>query len=490
MNRLNDTTSLPDEVRRPHYDRTATGVGIIHLGIGAFHRAHQAEFTEDVLERFGGDWGILGVSLRSAGVRDQLAPQNGLYTLVERRPDGDALRLVGAVKGVLVATESPRAVIAAMADPKVTIVSLTVTEKGYCHDPATGTLNLEHPDIVHDLVHPDAPRSAVGYLVAALAARRAAGAPPLTVVCCDNLPHNGAVVARVTAALATARDPALGDWITQTVAFPATMVDRIVPATTPEDIAALAARLGARDLGMVKAEPFRQWVIEDRFAGARPAWEAVGAQLVADVRPFEDAKLRLLNGSHSMIAYLGQLAGFAYVHEAVRDPAFAALIAQVMAQEIAPTLTPAPGLDLPRYQRDLMARFANPALNHRTAQIAMDGSQKLPQRLLNTARARLKIGAPIDRIALAVAAWVRFAAGFSETGPRFEVQDPMAAQFQAIAASAGAQPEPLADGFLGLSTVFGQDLPANPAFVTAVKTALEHLFRHGARATAARWSDA
>lgn len=488
MTRLGPTTLLPATVRRPGYDRRVAKAGIVHLGIGAFHRAHQADFTDDAMEAAGGNWAILGVSLRSAGVRDQLTPQDGLYTLVVRDAAGTRLRQIGCVKGVLVASESPAAVIAAIAAPTTHIVSLTITEKGYCHDPATGALNGDHPDIVHDLVHRDAPRSALGFLVAGLAARRAAGAGPLTLLCCDNLPHNGTVLARVLMQLAERIDPELAAWISAHTACPSTMVDRIVPATTPEDIAALEATLGARDEAMVKAEPFRQWVIEDRFAGPRPAWEKAGAQLVPDVAPFEDAKLRLLNGSHSTIAYLGQLAGHTFVHEAVSDAAFARLIRWMMAEEIAPTLKATPGLDLATYQSDLMARFANPALNHRTRQIAMDGSQKLPQRLLGTVREQLAAGGSIAALSLAVAAWMRYCLGVGEDGSVYTVDDPLSSAFAAIADEAQMNPAAVVDGFLALHAVFGTDLPANATFRTSVMAALEELICQGAAATVAAFS--
>ena len=289
----------------PGYAPEAHGVGIVHLGIGAFHRAHQAVYVDDLLAVHGGDWRIMGVSLRSPAVRDQLVPQDGRYTLVERRGAGDVLLQIGSVAGVLVAGENPQAVIDLIAQPAVKIVSLTVTEKGYCHNPATATLDLAHPEIIHDLANPAAPRSAIGYLAAGLAARRTSGAPPPTVLCCDNLPENGAVLRRVLTAFARLHDPDLATWIDAEVAFPSTMVDRIVPAVTDADIARLADRIGVTDLAMVKTEAFSQWVIEDWFAGARPRFEDVGVQIVRDVRPFELAKLRMLNGSHSTLAYLG-----------------------------------------------------------------------------------------------------------------------------------------------------------------------------------------
>lgn len=481
MKRLSPASALPAGVRRHGHDRAGTRVGIVHLGIGAFHRAHMADYTQDVLDRHGGNWAILGVSLRSAAVHDQLAPQEGVYTLVERGPDGARTRLIGAVADVIVAPRDPAAVIAAIAAPETAIVSLTVTEKGYCHSPATGALDMAHPDIVHDRARPGHPVSAPGYLVAGLAARRRAGLGPLTLLSCDNLPHNGRVLAGVVDLLARANDPALADWIAAGCSFPSTMVDRIVPATTADDIEGQAAQLGVRDEGMVKAEPFRQWVIEDRFAGPRPAWEDAGAQIVGDVAPFEAAKLRLLNGSHTGLALLGQLAGHAHVHEAIAEPAFAAFVDQLM-DEAAATLAPAPGLDLGRYRADLLQRFANPALMHRTRQIAMDSSQKLPQRLLGTVRDRLAAGTSFAAHALAVAAFIRFASGLGDDGSRRAVDDPLAARFLEVPADTV---DSLLDGFLAIDTIFGTDLPADPRFRDPVRAALDALLRRGASATLA-----
>jgi fructuronate reductase len=488
MTRLTASAVLPASVRLPAYARESLRVGIVHLGIGAFHRAHQAVFTEDAIEQGGGDWGILGVSLRSAGVRDQLVPQNGLYTLVERGPEGERLRQIGCVRGVLVAPESPAAVIEAIAAASTQIVSLTVTEKGYCHDPATGTLNDHHPDIVWDWANPSQPRSAIGFIVAGLAARRTAGSGGLSLLCCDNLPHNGALLARVVDTFARQRDPVLADWIAAHVTCPSTMVDRIVPATTADDIAALEQHLGVRDEAMVKAEPFRQWVIEDRFAGERPAWDRVGVQFVADVAPFELAKLRLLNGSHSTIAYLGQLAGYDFVHEAVADPHFAQLVRHLMAVEVAPTLPATPGMDLAHYQNELFERFANPALQHRTRQIAMDGSQKLPQRLLGTIIDRLAANQSIDALALAVAAWMRYCLGRTEAGEAYRVDDPLSPQFAEIAGKAGDDASAILEGFLQLTSVFGPELPQDSRFRSAVLAALRALLHHGAAETVATMS--
>lgn len=474
---------LPADVDVPRYDRGALAAGIVHLGVGAFHRAHQAVYTDDALNRSPGPWGIVGVSLRSPDTRDALAPQAGLYTVAVRDAAGERLRVVGSVTEVLVAPEDPEAVLERLTRPAVRIVTLTVTEKGYCHDPATGALNEEHPGIRHDMAEPHRPETAPGFLVEALDRRRRAGVAPFTVLSCDNLPSNGDTTARILRRFAALRDPDLGRWVEEAVACPNSMVDRIVPATTDEDRAGVSRRLGCEDAWPVMTEPFTQWVIEDRFPAGRPAWELEGAELVADVHPYEFMKLRLLNGSHSTLAYLGYLAGCRTVSDAIADPAFARLIRRLMDEEVTPTLAVPPGADLGRYKAALLERFANPALKHRTWQIAMDGTQKLPQRLLGTIRDRLAAGASIDRLALGVAAWMRYVTGRDEQGQPIDVRDPLAPRLAEIAGRAGQDAEALARAYLGVREVFGDDLPRHPVFAGAVAGALGRLLAHGARRT-------
>jgi fructuronate reductase len=471
---------LAPDVARPAYHIAQARIGIVHLGIGAFHRAHQAVTIDDRLAAGETEWAICGASLRSPDTSEALEPQDALYTVAIRSREGERLRVIGSVRRLLVAPRHPEALLQATADPAVRIVSLTVTEKGYCHDPATGALREDHPDIVADLATPLTPRSALGFLVEALRRRRDAGAKPFTVLCCDNLPANGRTVAGVVRRLAELRDPALGRWIADEVAFPSTMVDRIVPATTDADRAAVSARLGVEDAWPVMTEPFTQWVIEDRFVSGRPRLEEAGAEMVADVAPYELMKLRLLNGSHSTLAYLGYLGGYETVSDAIANPAFARLIRGLMEEEVTPTLTVPPGADLARYRASLLDRFANPALKHRTWQIAMDGSQKLPQRLLGTIRDRLAAGAPIPRLALGVAAWIRYVLGIDETGKPIDVRDPLSARILDIAQAAGPDAERLAPALLDLREVFGDDLPRDPRFTTPVTDALRRLFAHGA----------
>jgi fructuronate reductase len=489
MDRLSEAAveGLGSEVGRWRYARAELAVGIVHFGLGAFARAHLLAFTDDALDQAFGPFGVCGVSLRSPGVRGRLLPQDGLYTVAERSGEAERLRVIGCIREILVDPEAPAAVVRRIADSAISVVSLTVTEKGYCHDPATGRLQTRHPDIRHDLEHPDCPRSSIGALVAGLDARRRAGAPPPTVLCCDNLPSNGTTLRGLALAFAALRDDPLAAWIEAKVAFPCTMVDRIVPAATPADVEGISGRLGLRDEAPVVCEAFRQWVIEDRFAGPRPAWERVGAELVGDVAPYEEMKLRLLNGSHSALAYLGWLAGFEHVFEVMREGAFVAFLGRMMAEEIAPSLrVPA---DLASYQRTLLERFANPALAHRTAQIAMDGSQKLPQRLLGTVRDQLRAGGPIRLLCLAIAGWMRYAAGNDEAGRPIAVADPLAPRFREIAARAGREPAALVRGFLSLRDVFGDDLPHNERLVSELTGWLAALLGRGARAAVREAAD-
>ena len=481
---------LPAEIQRPNYDRAQLQSGIAHLGVGAFQRAHQASYIDDALALEFGPWGVAGVSLRSSDTHDALFQQDRLYTLAVRDSAAEKLRVIGCLTELLVAPSDPEAVLTLLSRPEIRIVTLTITEKGYCHDPATGALNETHPDILHDLGNPGAPRSAPGYLVEALARRRAAGTTPFTVLSCDNLPSNGDVTARILSRFAALRDPSLGAWAAANLSCPNSMVDRIVPATTEEDRARVSAVLGASDAWPVVAEPFRQWVVEDRFPSGRPAWEKVGVEMVPDVHPYETMKLRLLNGSHSILAYLGYLAGYETIAEAVADPTYRRLIQEFLDHEAGPTLSLPLNADLTGYKAAMLARFATPALRHRTWQIAMDGTQKLPQRLLNTIRDRLAVGLPIDRLALGVAGWMRYVAGKDEHGRPIDVRDPFAAELATIAEKAGQDSDRLADGLFALTAVFGPDLPRDPRFAKPVRGALNRLFAIGARRAVAAMASA
>ncbi|MBM18792.1 MAG: mannitol dehydrogenase [Stappia sp.] len=458
------------------------GVGIVHLGLGAFFRAHGAIYIAEAMAASGGDWGITGVSLKRPDQRDRLAPQGCAYTALELGPDGEHPRVIEVIENVLVAPEDPAAVVAAMAAPGVRIVSLTVTEKGYCHEPATGRLMRDHPDIKADLANPERPSSAPGFIVRALAARRAAGLPPFTVMSCDNLPDNGHLLRGVVLDLAALVDPGLAAWIEKEGSFPATMVDRIVPATKDEDLDRVAELTGRRDESPVLHEPFRQWVIEDDFVdGMRPDLGAVGVELVEDVAPYEAMKLRCLNGTHSTLAYLGYLAGHETIAETVADEAFALFVTRVWDEEIIPGLTPPPGVSLTDYSRALLARYANPGIRHRTWQIAMDGSQKLPQRILTQLAEGLAAGRAMSGLTLAVAAWMRYVGGTDEKGAAIDVRDPMAERLKALS-DAAPDPRGKAMALLGVAEVFPAELRDNADFRERLATAYAGLAEKGARA--------
>ncbi|MDP9155909.1 MAG: mannitol dehydrogenase family protein [Pseudomonadota bacterium] len=457
-------------------------IGIVHLGIGNFHRAHEAVYTEEAMLAAGGDWGICGVTLQGdVTKRDALMAQDGLYSVVERGPDGVKTTVVRALLEVLAMPHDRIRVFELLANTNVRIVSLTVTEKGYCRDPTSGDVDLAHPGVAHDLHNPDEPGTVPGILVAALRARRAAGAAPFTVLSCDNLSHNGAALRQVVCSYASALDTNLAAWIEREVAFPSTMVDRIVPSTTDADRDAALSALGLRDDAPVPCEPFRQWVIEDRFPAGRPAWDSVDAQLVDDVMPFELAKLRMLNATHSTLAYLSMLGGFATIDEAMSFAPMRTLIHAMMTHEIAPTLTVPRTFDLMAYRDALLARYSNPALKHRCAQIAMDGSQKIPPRLLGTISARLARGESIARLALCVAAWFVFLRGRADDGSTFSINDPMAARLASLVESAGNTPEGLIDAMLGCREVFDAELASSKTFRHELIAAVVQLNK-GARA--------
>ncbi len=461
---------LPDRLTRKGHPPK---VQIVHLGPGAFFRAFNAIYTDEV-----GGWGILAVSLKSATARDQLAPQGGVYTSLTLAEAGNEARVINSLADVRVAPEDPAAVVAAMADPMVKIVSLTVTEKGYCHEPSTGALNFDHPDVQHDLLHLGTPKSAVGFIVAALKKRMEMDGKAFTVLSCDNLPSNGSLVRGIVLAFASKLDSDLANWIATNATFPATMVDRITPATTEADIAALAQSKGYHDPACVVHEAFRQWVIEDDFADGRPAWNTVGAQLVASVEAHELMKLRCLNGTHSTLAYLGYLAGYETIADCMDDPDFVDLCQKLWRDEITPMVVQPEGENLQDYCARLLTRYRDAAIRHRTWQIAMDGSQKLPQRILGTIRDNLKAGTVPLGLCLTVAAWMRYVGGVDEKGALIDVRDPLATRLKEI--SDGAEDKVVA--LLKIEEVFGQDLPNNEQFRAAVATAYDQLTNFGAQA--------
>lgn len=426
MMRLSALEQVPAALR-PGYTPAAHKTGIVHLGLGAFHMAHQAAMTDAALARSGGDWRILGVSLRSPRAAHQLAPQNGLYTLITKERSGTRARIVGALSGAICSAGSPEAALEAMAAPQTRIVSLTVTEKAYGLDRDGQGCDPAHPAVAADLAAPQCPQGVLGLLTAALGRRRRAGLEPFTVLCCDNLPHNGRLLRNAVLDFARRSDPELATWIAQKAAFPSTMVDRITPAASQDTLAEAARLTGVRDEAAVETEAFCQWVIEDSFPLGRPDWDAAGAIFVKDVAPYEEMKLRMLNGSHSMLAYAGYHAGCKYVRDVMADPDLARLVRRQLAAAAA-TLRPADGIDYTLYAQALAERFENPAIAHETFQIAMDGSEKMPQRIFSAvpeARAR---GADVRPFAFAAAAWARHLSGaVHDCGP-YELRDPRKAE--------------------------------------------------------------
>lgn len=458
--------------------------GIVHLGLGAFFRAHGAIYTSEAIAQSGGDWGIIGVSLVRPMQRDLLAPQGHAYTALELAPEVEVPRVIDVITNVLVAREDPEAVLQAMSDPAIRIVTLTVTEKGYCHEPSTGALNHSHPDVVYDLANA-LPRSALGYLVRAFQRRRDAGVLPFTVMCCDNLPENGRVVQGVVLELAELIDPTLSEWIATNGAFPSTMVDRIVPATKPDDIEKLAEKTGVLDLSPVMHEPFRQWVIEDDFVNSdRPDYGAVGVQMVSDVSPFEHMKLRCLNGTHSSLAYLGYLAGYETICDTVSNTDFAKYCHHLWSDEIVPCLTAPEGVDLNVYTQALFDRYANPTIRHLTRQIAMDGSQKLPQRILGSISENLEAGRDCSGLILAVAAWMQYVGGVDEKGAFIDVQDPLAERLKQLSVSAKDAKGKI-DALLTVEEIFPDDLSSNLVFRESLIKAMSALIHKGAQACVA-----
>ncbi|BBT70977.1 mannitol dehydrogenase family protein [Klebsiella sp. WP8-S18-ESBL-06] len=472
----------------PTYDRSKLVPRIVHLGFGAFHRAHQAVYADILAAEHGSDWGYTEVNL--IGGEQQIADlnhQDNLYTVAEMSADAWTARVVGVVKEALHAqVDGLETVLAKMCEPQVAIVSLTITEKGYCHSPATGQLMLDHPLIAADLQNPHQPKSAPGVVVEALARRKAAGLPAFSVMSCDNMPENGHVMRNVVCAYARAVDAGLADWIESHVTFPSTMVDRIVPAVTPETLDKIEQLTGVRDPAGVACEPFRQWVIEDNFVAGRPAWEKAGAELVSDVIPFEEMKLRMLNGSHSFLAYLGYLAGYQHINDCMGDENYRRAAHDLMLKEQAPTLK-VQNVDLARYADLLIARYTNPALRHRTWQIAMDGSQKLPQRMLDSVRWHLADNSSFALLALGVAGWLRYVGGVDEQGNAIEVCDPLLPVIQAaVQQSEGG--ESRVKALLAIEAIFGHDLPQEGKFVDLVTQAYLSLVSKGAKATVAEFA--
>jgi len=482
------TEQLPTQVQLPNYDRDQLKSRIVHIGFGAFHRAHQALMTDRVLNKQGGDWGICEVSLFGRdNLIKALRQQDNLFTVLEKGAEGDQAIVIGAVCETLHGRiEGINAVVEKLAEPQVAIVSLTITEKGYCIEPGSGKLDLDNPQIQQDLTGEHTPSTAPGILVEALRLRHQRGLPGFSVLSCDNIPENGHVVKNAVLGLAQARSAELAAWIESHVTFPSTMVDRIVPAATENALDEITEALGGvADPCGIACEPFIQWVVEDNFVAGRPAWEEVGAQLVSDVLPFEQMKLRMLNGSHSFLAYLGYLAGYQYINECMEDPNYKRAAHNLMLKEQAPTLS-VKGINLQDYADSLIARYSNPSLKHRTWQIAMDGTMKLPQRMRDSVRWHLQNGGDFSLLALGVAGWMRYVGGVDDAGAAIEIKDPMAEKLAQIVSNS-EDGEARVNALLALHSVFGDALAKNAQAVEAIQQAYASLQQHGAKQSVANY---
>jgi len=477
---------LPADVARPRYQRSRVRVGIVHIGVGGFHRAHQAMYLDQLMNRGEAlEWGICGVGLLpgDARMRDALRGQDCLYTLVLKHPDGRyEPRVIGSIVDYHFLPDDPEAVLEIMAAPTTRIVSLTITEGGYNFHAVTGEFDFSHPGVVHDLQPGAAPSTAFGLVAEALRRRRDRGIPPFTVMSCDNVQGNGEMARKTFTAYAERKDAALGAWIRANVAFPNGMVDRITPVTSDADRAMVAERFGIADAWPVVCEPFVQWVIEDHFPQGRPPYEFVGAEIVHDVVPYELMKLRLLNASHQALCYFGALAGYGYAHEVMANPLFPQFLLAYMAEEASPTLRPLPGVDLDAYRHTLIARFGNPEVRDTLARLCAETSDRIPKFLLPVVRERLAQGGSVRRCAAIVAAWARYAEGRDDKGEPIEVVDPLKTVLMAAAARNRENPT----AFLENRAVFG-DLIDEPRFVEPYREALASLHEDGALATVKRF---
>ena len=480
--------SLPESVARPTYDRSRVTPGIVHFGVGGFHRAHQAMYVDSLMNQGTAlDWGIIGVGTmpQDFRMRDALVPQDGLYTLVLKHPDGTLEpRVIGSVVGYHLASDDPEKVLGALTAPSTRIVSLTITEGGYLFHPSTGELDSSAPSLQPDLVEGAVPSTPFGYIVEALRRRREAGTAAFTVMSCDNIPGNGDVARRMISTFARLKDDGLGAWIGAEVAFPNCMVDRITPVTTSDDIDSLRERFEVEDRWPVVCEPFTQWVLEDHFTVGRPPFEEVGVQLVPDVEPYELMKLRLLNASHQALCYLGYLAGYRYAHEVCQDPLFVDFLLAYMDREATPTLPEVPGVDLTAYKHQLVERFANPEVRDTLARLCAESSDRIPKWLVPVIRTNLEHDGEVELSALVVAAWARYAEGLDEQDQPIEVVDQLREQLMAAAGRQGQ--DPLA--FLRNERLFG-DLAEQETFTRAYERFLTSLHAHGARETLERLRD-
>jgi len=476
--RLAQLSDITGPAKLPKYDPDAHGVGIVHLGLGAFHRAHQAAITDTAISEAGGDWRITGVSLRSRSVVDALDPQNGLYTLIERGEKGTEGRVIGSIARVIAA--DPQATLDALCAPNVRVVTLTVTEKGYGIDRQTFGPDLQHAAVVSDLKTPENPKGVLGLLTAALAKRRARSIEPFAVLSCDNLPDNGGLLRRGVIGFARVNTPELADWIAENVAFPSSMVDRITPAATTNTRQEATRLTGCEDAAAIETEPFSQWVIEDHFPQGRPAWEHGGAIFVSDVKPYEEMKLRMLNGAHSMLAYTGFLLGHRYVRDVMNDESMARLIRRHLAAAAA-GLAPLPEVDFTEYARDLQERFRNPAIAHKTFQIAADATEKLPQRIFAPAFEALDAGRDIRPFAFATAAWMRYCLGKEKSGSPYILHDPRAAEITEATTGAQRTAQAISTALHELPSLFPEGLKNSRHWRNNVESVLNEILQNGIR---------
>ncbi|TFC90054.1 mannitol dehydrogenase family protein [Cryobacterium sp. TMT4-31] len=474
--------NLPHSVPRPTYDRSALRVGIVHVGVGGFHRAHMAMTLDSLFNRgLATDWAICGIGLLESDRRISrvFKEQDSLYTLTIKHPDGvRQASIVGSIVDYLFAPDDPEVVIEKMADPDVHIISLTITEGGYNFDRLTGEFDSNNPAVVADLVDDSTPSTVFGFVTEALRRRRDRGITPFTVLSCDNIQGNGDMAARMFTAFAELKDPVLAKWITENVTFPNSMVDRITPVTTKDDIDQAAQATGLYDQWPVVCEPFFQWVIEDNFASGRPALEHAGVQFVENVEPYELMKLRLLNASHQGLCYFGYLAGYRYAHEAVGDPAVAQFLRRYMDEEASPTLAPVPGIDLTEYKNTLIERFLNPEIRDTLARLCAESSDRIPKWLIPVIRAQLESGGSVECSAAIVASWARYAEGIDEAGAPILVVDALREQLISLAVT--QYDDPLA--FIQNRSLFG-DLAEHKQFTDPYLTALASLHQHGALVT-------
>ncbi|NWA11439.1 mannitol dehydrogenase family protein [Pseudomonas gingeri] len=478
--------NLAPEVALPQYAAANTRQGIAHIGVGGFHRAHQAYYTDALMNLGEGlDWSICGVGLRKEdqGVRDALAAQDYLYTLYELGDGNDTeTRVIASISGMLLAQDDAQALIDKLASPQIRIVSLTITEGGYCIDDSNGEFMSHLPQIQHDLRHPDAPQTVFGFLCAALAKRRASGIPAFTLMSCDNLPHNGAVTRKALLAFAALRDADLHDWIAGHVSFPNAMVDRITPMTSAAHRLQLHDEHGVDDAWPVVCEPFVQWVLEDKFGNGRPAWEKVGVQFTDDVTPYEEMKIKLLNGSHLALTYLGFLKGYRFVHETMNDPLFVAYMRAYMDLDVTPQLAPVPGIDLTDYKNTLVERFSNQAIADQLERVCSDGSSKFPKFTIPTINRLIADGRETERAALVVAAWALYLKGVDENGTTYRIPDPRAEFCQALVADDSL----IVQRLLAVEEIFGTAIPRSAAFVAAFENCFNSLREVGVSKTLER----